>query len=114
MFFTYGLPGRSSLPPATSGSKDKSFSSPDMKSGQLECRQSEHGRYRPPHLRKREGTKINLVDAQSSSDNEPSKYGLGSSDSDHSDSDGPVKEGDHYRSSKVRLAAIICIQVMFL
>ncbi|KAG1360788.1 putative HEAT repeat-containing protein 6 [Cocos nucifera] len=70
MFFMYGLPSRSSLPPVTTGSKDKSFSSLDMKSGQLECRQN----------------------------------------SDHSDSDGPVKEGDHYRSSKVRLAAIVCIQ----
>ncbi|XP_008813546.2 HEAT repeat-containing protein 6 isoform X2 [Phoenix dactylifera] len=110
MFFMYGLPSRSSLPPATTGSKDKSFSSPDMKSGQLDCRQSEHGRYRPPHLRKREGTKINLVDAQSSSVSEPSKYGFASSDSDHSDSDGLVKDGDRYRTSKVRLAAIICIQ----
>ncbi|XP_010934593.1 uncharacterized protein [Elaeis guineensis] len=110
MFFTYGLPSRSSLPPATTGSKDKSFSFPDMKSGQLEFRQSEHGRYRPPHLRKREGTRINFVDAPSSSDGEPSKYSFASSDSDHSDSDGPVKEGDRYRSSKVRLAAIVCIQ----
>lgn len=110
MFFMYGLPSRYSLPPATIGSKDKSFSSPDMMSGKLECNQSERGRYRPPHLRRREGTKINLADAQGSSDSEPSKYNFASSDSDHSDSDGPVKDGDCYRSSKVRLAAIVCIK----
>ncbi|XP_072966428.1 uncharacterized protein [Typha angustifolia] len=108
MFFMYGLPSRSSLPPATGNSKEKAFRSLELNSGLTT--KSDRGPYRPPHLRKREGNKSNLLDAQVSSDCESSRYDFTSSDSDHSDSDGYANIEDPFRSSKARLAAVACIQ----
>lgn len=109
MFFMYGLPSRSSIPPATTDLKEKVGGSQDLRSGP--SRRNDRGAYRPPHLRKREETRTNSMDLQSSSDCESSRYDFASSDSDHSDSDGYAKIGDRFRSSKTRLAAISCIQV---
>ncbi|XP_020114752.1 HEAT repeat-containing protein 6 isoform X1 [Ananas comosus] len=108
MFFMYGLPSRSSIPPAATDLKEKVGGSQDLRSGP--SRRNDHGTYRPPHLRKREETRTNSMDLQSSSDCESSRYDFTSSDSDHSDSDGYAKIGDRFRSSKARLAAISCIQ----
>ncbi|OAY78821.1 HEAT repeat-containing protein 6 [Ananas comosus] len=108
MFFMYGLPSRSSIPPAAADLKEKVGGSQDLRSGP--SRRNDHGTYRPPHLRKREETRTNSMDLQSSSDCESSRYDFTSSDSDHSDSDGYAKIGDRFRSSKARLAAISCIQ----
>ncbi|KAF0900376.1 hypothetical protein E2562_031574 [Oryza meyeriana var. granulata] len=95
IFFVYGL--RSSSPPAITPMEYKTNS------------KSSAGRYKPPHLRKRGGKGNDLFDGQNS-DNESSRYDLSSSDSDMSDSDGHAKAGDRFRSSKARLAAILCIQ----
>uniref|UniRef100_A0A0E0QEF5 DUF4042 domain-containing protein n=1 Tax=Oryza rufipogon TaxID=4529 RepID=A0A0E0QEF5_ORYRU len=70
---------------------------------------SNAGRYKPPHLRKRGGKGNDSFDGRNS-DSESSRYDLSSSDSDMSDSDGYAKTGDRFRSSKARLAAILCIQ----
>ncbi|RRT43330.1 hypothetical protein B296_00055634 [Ensete ventricosum] len=91
--------------------KDKTFISYGIKSGLGESIKSVPGPYKPPHLRKKDGPNNNTLDAQCSSDHVPSKYGFTSSDSDHSDGDGSSNHIDRFRSSKVRLAALTCIQV---
>uniref|UniRef100_A0A0E0GTR4 DUF4042 domain-containing protein n=1 Tax=Oryza nivara TaxID=4536 RepID=A0A0E0GTR4_ORYNI len=96
IFFMYGL--RSSSPPVITPMEYKM----DTKSNA--------GRYKPPHLRKRGGKGNDSFDGRNS-DSESSRYDLSSSDSDMSDSDGYAKTGDRFRSSKARLAAILCIQV---
>ncbi|KAG2576747.1 hypothetical protein PVAP13_6NG069300 [Panicum virgatum] len=98
MFFVYGL--RSASPPAQAPKETRTDSKP---------RASHRGRYRPPHLRNKAGTENDSLEGQSS-DSEYSRYDLSSSDSDLSDSDGYAKSGDRFRSSKARLAAILCIQ----
>ncbi|VAI75946.1 unnamed protein product [Triticum turgidum subsp. durum] len=98
MFFVYGL--RSSLPSAITPKENKTDS---------QSRSSGRGRYKPPHLRKKDGKTNDSLDDRSS-DSESSRYDLGSSDSDLSDTDGYAKNGDRFRSSKARLAAILCIQ----
>ncbi|RZS26641.1 hypothetical protein BHM03_00060004 [Ensete ventricosum] len=90
--------------------KDKTFISYGIKSGLGESIKSVPGPYKPPHLRKKDGPNNNTLDAQCSSDHVPSKYGFTSSDSDHSDGDGSSNHIDRFRSSKVRLAALTCIQ----
>ncbi|KAK6935637.1 protein of unknown function DUF4042 [Dillenia turbinata] len=78
----------------------------------VEPKSSSCGPYRPPHLR-RNGRTLQPVKAQGSqqfSYHEFSSVDLVSSDSDYSDSDGSTKELDNVRSSKVRIAAILCIQ----
>lgn len=99
MFFVYGL--RSSSPPVLAPKEIRIDSKP---------RASHRGRYRPPHLRNKAGRENDSPEGQSS-DSEYSRYDLSSSDSDLSDSDGYSKNGDRFRSSKARLAAILCIQV---
>ncbi|KAG2581595.1 hypothetical protein PVAP13_6KG059300 [Panicum virgatum] len=98
MFFVYGL--RSASPPALAPKEIRTDSKP---------RASHRGRYRPPHLRNKAGTENDSLEGRSS-DSEYSRYDLSSSDSDLSDSDGYAKSGDRFRSSKARLAAILCIQ----
>ncbi|PUZ50130.1 hypothetical protein GQ55_6G035500 [Panicum hallii var. hallii] len=98
MFFVYGL--RSASPPALGPKEIRTDSKP---------RASHRGRYRPPHLRNKAGRENDSLEGRSS-DSEYSRYDLSSSDSDLSDSDGYAKSGDRFRSSKARLAAILCIQ----
>lgn len=108
MFLMYGLSGQSSLTPLIAEQKEKGDNSPNQKP-LLESRKS--GTYIPPHLRKREMTTRRYPKTQSSSDLDCSQYGFSSSDSDFSDNDCHAMNGDRYRSSKTRLAAIVCIQV---
>ncbi|XP_047072572.1 uncharacterized protein LOC124681793 [Lolium rigidum] len=98
MFLVYGL--RSASPSAIPPKENKT---------EFKSRTSERGRYKPPHLRKKDGRGNDSVDDRSS-DSESSRYDLGSSDSDLSDTDGHAKNGDRFRSSKARLTAILCIQ----
>ncbi|KAL6857022.1 hypothetical protein ACP4OV_018404 [Aristida adscensionis] len=98
MFFVYGL--RSSSSPALAPKEVKTDSRP---------RASYRGRYRPPHLRNKDERGNDPLNGPIS-DSEHSRYDLSSSDSDLSDSDGYAKNGDRFRSSKARLAAILCIQ----
>ncbi|KAJ6801097.1 HEAT repeat-containing protein 6 [Iris pallida] len=109
MFLTYGLSSRCPPLPSNVESKAKGARSPNQKPT-VESKRSVLGAYVPPHLRRRESIDRHLPDTQFSSDSEPSKYGLSSSDSDLSDNDGYTINGDHHRSSKTRLAVIVCIQ----
>ncbi|PWZ44588.1 HEAT repeat-containing protein 6 [Zea mays] len=97
IFFVYGL--RSSSPPTLAPKETRTDSKP----------RASRGRYRPPHLRNKEGRENDSLEGQNS-DSEYSRYDMSSSDSDLSDSDGFAKSGDRFRSSKARLAAILCIQ----
>ncbi|KAK1273182.1 hypothetical protein QJS04_geneDACA013201 [Acorus gramineus] len=113
LFFTYGVSNRSAYVFGTSDSKDKEVDSPIMKSRLVEPTRSDCGRYRPPHLRKREGNGVHVPKfwgSESSVRHEPSGFGSASSDSEQSDGDGFVKDMDRFRSSKARIAALICIQ----
>ncbi|KAI0529135.1 hypothetical protein KFK09_001682 [Dendrobium nobile] len=110
MFLTYGLPKRSSSASTAVESKNKGINSAYQNSENLESRKSERVPYRPPHLRRREGNNMSLPSAESTSDSESSRLSLFSSDSEHSDNDATTLDGDCYRSSKARLAAILCLQ----
>ncbi|KAK3122741.1 hypothetical protein QOZ80_8AG0617540 [Eleusine coracana subsp. coracana] len=98
VFFVYGL--KSSSTPVITPKEIKTDSKP---------RAVNRGRYRPPHLRNKDRRGDDSSNDRSS-DSEFSQYDLSSSDSDLSDSDGYAKNGDRFRSSKARLAAILCIQ----
>jgi HEAT repeat-containing protein 6 len=98
-FFVYGL--RSSSTHVITPKEIKTDSKPKAVN---------RGRYKPPHLRNKDGRADDSLNGRSS-DSESSRYDLSSSDSDLSDSDGYAKTGDRFRSSKARFAAIICIQV---
>ncbi|CAD6342551.1 unnamed protein product [Miscanthus lutarioriparius] len=97
IFFIYGL--RSSSPPTLAPKETRTDSKP----------RASHGRYRPPHLRNKDGGENDSLEGRNS-DSEYSRYDISSSDSDLSDSDGYAKSGDRFRSSKARLAAILCVQ----
>ncbi|XP_010251003.1 PREDICTED: HEAT repeat-containing protein 6 isoform X2 [Nelumbo nucifera] len=109
IFFIYGLTNRPALIcPGSRCKKEITSTNHLSETKKIGC-----SRYRPPHLRKKEG--INLQshkdwDSPSLSDNEFSMAGFTSSDSEHSDNDGQLKDVDYFRSSKARVAAIICIQ----
>uniref|UniRef100_A0A1D1Y3V8 HEAT repeat-containing protein 6 n=1 Tax=Anthurium amnicola TaxID=1678845 RepID=A0A1D1Y3V8_9ARAE len=109
MFLTYGLNHKVPMIPGIAVFKQKEFTSSSLKSGSVEPRKTEHSRYIPPHLRKK-GVEISHPSTTPTSDHEPFKHELTSSDSEHSDSDRSVKDGDIFRSSKARIAALICIQ----
>lgn len=109
LFFTYGLSSRSSLLPTAINLNGKGVNSENQKP-LLESRKS--NAYVPPHLRRRERSSKNYSDARGSVDCNRTQYGLSSSDSELSDSDGYAMNGDWDRSSKARVAAIVCIQVI--
>ncbi|XP_042519429.1 putative uncharacterized protein DDB_G0272456 [Macadamia integrifolia] len=110
VFFLYGLSNRS-LPVCSD--RKKELSSETLKPKFSGSGKIESGPYRPPHLRKGESIKMlprRAWDFQSSSDQESSVVDLTSSDSEHSDTDGSLKEVDYFRSSKTRIAAMLCLQ----
>ncbi|KAJ0964271.1 hypothetical protein J5N97_029393 [Dioscorea zingiberensis] len=111
MFFTYGLSSRSFINPTANGSINEENGASNLKSRFVESSKNEQGRYKPPHLRRKE-TMMQSPKSLSYADSELSKNGFTSSDSDHSDGDGFAKFEDHYRSSKARMAAINCIQAI--
>nr|GEU72704.1 hypothetical protein [Tanacetum cinerariifolium] len=99
MFLGYGLASKSqNVLPVGAYKKDVRVTSLNS-----QLAESSSGRYRPPHVRKQ-----NQIKDPSSA----SKLDLDymSSDSDLSDSDGSTKGSGNFRSSKVRVAAIVCIQ----
>ncbi|PKA66307.1 hypothetical protein AXF42_Ash007004 [Apostasia shenzhenica] len=110
MFFAYGLPSRSSFVTTCLESKNKEISSANLMYGMKDPQISGRVPYKPPHLRRREETKMHLLCDGSSSDYDSCRLNLLSSDSDHSDGDITPNDGDRYRSSKARLAAVLCIQ----
>ncbi|KAM0015636.1 putative armadillo-like helical protein [Helianthus debilis subsp. tardiflorus] len=70
--------------------------------------ESNSGAYVPPHVRKKNQLKDS--NSLSTSDGPRGTLDYMSSDSDLSDSDGSAKGIGNFRSSKVRVAAIVCIQ----
>lgn len=112
MFFTYGLESRTQHTYPADGNQDKELRIMS-KSSLEEPKKVDHSPYRPPHLRKKDTSNMKQKKAQnpqSFSDQESSMVDFTSSDSDYSDSDGSVKETETVRNSKVRVAAIVCIQ----
>lgn len=113
LFFMYGLSSRAyqlSCPPINQRSKAVGF--PSHKLNPKEPKRTEKTPYRPPHLRKKN---INMnwtraLNGQNLSDHESCTFEITSSDSDYSDSDGSLQDADSDRSSKVRIAAITCMQ----
>jgi hypothetical protein len=113
MFFTYGLSSRTQLTYPAAGHQEMELHTVS-KSSLEEPKRVDHSPYRPPHLRKMKTSNMKEKKAwnpQSFSDHESSMGYFTSSDSDYSDSDGLVKDSDTVQNSKVRVAAIVCIQV---
>ncbi|GLT64682.1 hypothetical protein SLA2020_371600 [Shorea laevis] len=113
MFFIYGLPSRPQLLCPPVGHKSKELCPLSLKLNPEEPKRTENTPYRPPHLRKKDNLNMKegrAQNAQSLSDHESSTVDVTSSDSDYSDSDGTLKDAESDRSSKVRVAAITCIQ----
>ncbi|KAK9145952.1 hypothetical protein Sjap_005855 [Stephania japonica] len=111
IFFIYGLTNHSSLASRDACLEVKPCSL-SARANSKDSTTTDRGRYRPPHLRRREGASISSLKAnsQSFSEDEKSAHGFTSSDSEHSDSDGLGKSLDYFRSSKTRITAFLCIQ----
>ena len=111
LFFVYGLNGRPQLTSPAVGQNEFGIS---LNLTSEDPKRKDHAPYRPPHLRKKDGLNSKQPKAQDSrnlSDHESSAVDFMSSDSDYSDSDGLPKDFDGVRSSRVRVAAIVCLQV---
>lgn len=116
MFFSYGISSRTQLTCPVVGQKEKELSLASLKTRLEDPKKTDRTPYRPPHLRQRESSNAKQTGArgsQSLSDHESSVLDFASSDSDYSDSDGSIKETENIQKSKVRVAAIVCIQVIF-
>ncbi|KAJ7951176.1 HEAT repeat-containing protein 6 [Quillaja saponaria] len=112
MFFNYGLASRIQNSPFI-GHDDKELGVMSLKSSSEERKRSHHTPYRPPQLRRRDCSNMKHNKAQDSpnvSDTESSTVNVTSSDSDFSDSDGSIKDCNSVRNSKIRIAAIVCLQ----
>ncbi|KDP25186.1 hypothetical protein JCGZ_20342 [Jatropha curcas] len=113
LFFVYGLTTRRQFTFPVSSQKEKELGERHLKATLEEPTRKDHAPYRPPHLRKKDSMIMKQPKAMDSyclPDHESSTADFTSSDSDYSDSDGSGKEIDSIRSSKVRVAAIFCIQ----
>lgn len=114
MFLSYGLSGRTPSTSLLVGREEKDINNVSPKAHREKLNKSDHSAYRPPHLRKRDCSNVKHNRTKCSqyiSDNESSTLNVPSSDSDFSDGDGSAKESARVQNSKVRVAAIICIQV---
>lgn len=116
MFFVYGLTSRTEFSFLANSHEEKEFSKMRLKLTLEESVRKDHAPYRPPHLRKKENISMKQPRIQDSVciyDHESSATEFVSSDSDCSDNDGSVKDTESIQNSKVRVAAIVCIQVSF-
>ena len=114
MFLSFGISSRSQLARPVTGQKESELSVASLKSGLEDSKPTVRSPYRPPHLRKRDSSKqIGARTSQGLSDQESSTLDFASSDSDYSDSDGSLNDTESIQKSKVRVAAIVCIQVSF-
>ncbi|MED6221634.1 hypothetical protein PIB30_056687 [Stylosanthes scabra] len=113
MFLTYGLCGTTPSTLALIGRGEKECKADSPRASWEQVNRSNRTAYRPPHLRKRECSNMKpsrAWDSQYISDSESSAVYLTSSDSDFSDGDGSAKESGRTMYSRVRVAALICIQ----
>ena len=115
-FFVYGLTSGPQLMCAAIGCKGKEPDSLSLKLTSEEPKRTNNTPYRPLHLRKKDGLSMRQAkaqDPQSSFDHDSSMVDVTSSDSDYSDNDGSLKDINGSRCSKVRVSAIVCVQVKF-
>ncbi|KAJ6313915.1 hypothetical protein OIU78_017547 [Salix suchowensis] len=113
LFFIYGINSRQQFTASPTVNKEKELSLVSLKLNSKEPARKDNAPYRPPHLRKKDGVNMKQPKAQDPlclSDHESSATDFMSSDSDCSDSDVSGKDTDGIQSSKVRVAAIVCIQ----
>lgn len=114
MFFCFGLTGPPQFSRSDAVHKDKQL---NVKLSTLVSGESKNAKntpYRPPHLRNRGGLNTKLpvsCDWRHMSAHDSASSDIISSDSDFSDSDYSVRDSYCAQSSKVRIAAIVCIQV---
>jgi hypothetical protein len=114
LFFIYGINSRQQFTASPTVNKEKELSLASLKLNSKEPIRKDNTPYRPPHLRKKDSVYTKQPKAQDSlclSDHESCATDFMSSDSDCSDSDVSGKDTDGIQSSKVRVAAIECIQV---
>lgn len=115
MFLNYGLSGTTPSTSLPVGLEQKDHNNISPKAHREWPDKSDSSVYRPPHLRKKDYSNVKHNRARCSqyiSDSE-SSINVTSSDSDFSDGDGSAKESARVQNSRVRVAAIICIQVNF-
>ncbi|KAL9298061.1 hypothetical protein ACSQ67_023957 [Phaseolus vulgaris] len=113
MFIVYGLSGRTLGTSLLVGHKEKELNSMSPKASRELLKKSDHGTYRPPHLRKRDCLNVkhgSVRHSQYISDSESSTINVTSSDSEFSDGDGSANDSGRVQNSRVRVAAITCIQ----
>uniref|UniRef100_A0A6M2EBA4 DUF4042 domain-containing protein n=1 Tax=Populus davidiana TaxID=266767 RepID=A0A6M2EBA4_9ROSI len=113
LFFIYGINSRQQFTASPAVNKEKELSLASLKLNSKEPVRKDNTPYRPPHLRKKDSVYMKQPKAQDSlclSDHESCATDFMSSDSDCSDSDVSGKDTDGIQSSKVRVAAIVCIQ----
>ncbi|XP_028756041.1 HEAT repeat-containing protein 6-like isoform X1 [Neltuma alba] len=116
IFLTYGLTGKIPHTSPLIGCEKKHPRTMSPKASLGQGNNSNRGAYRPPHLRKKDCSNLKHNRAWHPhspdivEDNECSTSYVASSDSDFSDGDGPAKDSESVLNSKVRVAAIICIQ----
>ncbi|XP_038687372.1 HEAT repeat-containing protein 6 isoform X2 [Tripterygium wilfordii] len=104
MFFNYGLTKRPQLTRPAVNYKEKEVGSTSKLNAE-EHSKTDSTRYKPPHLRKKQ-----IMPKAEDSQGFSSIVDFASSDSDFSDSDGSSKDAESVRNSKVRVAAIMCIE----
>ncbi|KAJ4913193.1 ARM repeat superfamily protein [Raphanus sativus] len=113
MFFCFGLNGPPQFTHPDVVHKDKQF---NVKLSPLVSgvsKNAENTPYRPPHLRKRDDSNSKLpvsCDWRRLSAHDSASSDVISSDSDFSDNEGSFRDSYGAQSSKVRIAAIVCIQ----
>uniref|UniRef100_A0A1J3DAH3 HEAT repeat-containing protein 6 n=1 Tax=Noccaea caerulescens TaxID=107243 RepID=A0A1J3DAH3_NOCCA len=111
MFFCFGLTGPPQFSHSDVAHKDLNLKLSTLISGV--SKDAKNTPYRPPHLRKRDdlSTKLSVpCDWRRLSALDSASSDVISSDSDFSDSDGSTRDSYCAQSSKVRIAAIVCIQ----
>lgn len=113
MFFCFGLNGPPQFTHPDVVQKDKQL---NVKLSPLVSgvsKNAENTPYRPPHLRKRDDSNSKLpvsCDWRRLSAHDSASSDVISSDSDFSDNEGSFRDSYGSQSSKVRIAAIVCIQ----
>lgn len=105
MFFTYGIVA-TTYPLNAHADRQLSLKNDFDSPLEQQPKPTKHAPYRPPHLRNKNRTSW-------TDHHESSALDYASSDSDYSDSDGPMKDTDSLHKSRIRVAAIECIQVTY-
>jgi hypothetical protein len=106
MFFVYGL---TNMQPLHLRSKGSILSGASLGAAAV-CTENEARVYLPPHLRSKLKAEVHTSGLANGITEGQGRWGL-SSDSEQSDSDGPLGDGDRFKSSKARTNAILAIKV---